>query len=127
MHQPPFSQPCSSPLTAHVLRRRHQVLAFAPDVVLLQEVDRSWYEQHWSPALRARGYDGAFAQKRHASSSEGLATFVRVAAWEPVAAKAVLFSSLLEEGQVARVAPAHRYRATTRARNSKCLAVPPGG
>ena len=63
------------------------MLAFAPDVVLLQEVDRSWYEQHWSPALRARGYDGAFAQKRHASSSEGLATFVREAAFELLEAR----------------------------------------
>ena len=29
-----------------------EVLAFAPDLVLLQEVDRSWFEQYWLPAMR---------------------------------------------------------------------------
>lgn len=33
------------------------------------------------------------------AASTGLATFVRTAAWEPLAAKAVLFSSLVEDGR----------------------------
>ena len=66
-----------------------EVLAFAPDVVLLQEVDRSWYEQYWAPAMRQRGYEGAYLKKRHASSSEGVASFVRSAAFELVAVREV--------------------------------------
>ena len=51
---------CAKALTrpAHRMPRLlGEVLAFAPDLVLLQEADRSWFEQYWLPAMRQRGYE----------------------------------------------------------------------
>ena len=49
---------------------------------------------HWSALLPTE------AQREHAcNASTGLATFVRLCVWEPVAAKAVLFSSFVQEGR----------------------------
>lgn len=70
--------------TRRMPRLLHEVLSFSPDVVMLQEVDRSWYEQFWLPAMRARGYGGVHTNKRSLSSSEGLATFVRADSFELV-------------------------------------------
>ena len=71
---------CAPQLTrpAHrVPRLLGEVLAFSPDVVLLQEVDRSSYRQYWAPTMRSRGYVGVYSNKRGPSSSEGVASFVR--------------------------------------------------
>ena len=65
-------------------RLLEEVLAFSPDILCLQECDRSWYEQHWTPALHARGYVGHHTNKLSAGSSEGVATFVRSVAFEIV-------------------------------------------
>jgi hypothetical protein len=78
---------CAKALTrpAHRMPRLlGEVLAFAPDLVLLQEADRSWFEQYWLPAMRQRGYEGAYLKKSNPSGSEGVAAFVRSAALEIV-------------------------------------------
>ena len=78
---------CSKTLTrpAHRMPRLlGEVLAFAPDLVLLQEADRSWFEQYWLPAMRQRGYEGVYLKKSNPSGSEGVAAFVRSAALEIV-------------------------------------------
>ena len=86
---------CSPSLTrpeCRMARLLEEVLAFAPDVVMLQEVDGSWYEQHWSPAMHARGYAGYFSKKQHKSSQEGVATFVRSSAFHLVEARPLSLS-----------------------------------
>ena len=62
----------------------HEVLSFCPDVLCLQEVDKTWYQQLWLPMLSARGYTGRLTLKRGQGSSEGVATFVRDGAFEVV-------------------------------------------
>eukprot|EP00966_Prymnesium_polylepis_P034747 807762-Prymnesium_polylepis.2 len=59
---------------------------------MLQEVDASWFDQHWAPAMSARGYNGFFTRKRHKSSSEGVATFVRSGAFELIEARPLSLS-----------------------------------
>ena len=66
-----------------------EVLAFAPDVALLQEVDRSWFKHYWKPAMCQRGYAGVYLRKRSGSSSEGVAAFVRSSAFELVGVRDV--------------------------------------
>ena len=61
-----------------------EVLAFAPDVLLLQEVDLTWYEQFWKPAMEGRGYVGKHTLKRGRGSSEGIASFALADAFEIV-------------------------------------------
>ena len=61
-----------------------EVLAFAPDVLLLQEVDLTWYEQFWKPVMEGRGYVGKHTLKRGRGSSEGLASFALADAFEIV-------------------------------------------
>lgn len=73
-------------------RLLEEVLAFEPDIVLLQEVDAAWYEQHWAPALRSRGYEGIYTSKQHRTSSEGLAAFVRAEAFELIEARPLALS-----------------------------------
>ena len=42
-----------------------------------QEVDISWYEKYWQPALAASGYVSLMAPKRGVSSAEGVAIAAR--------------------------------------------------
>ena len=86
---------CSPRLTRpewRMARLLEEVLAFAPDVVLLQEVDVTWYEQHWAPVMEARGYTGVFTKKRNEGSSEGVASFVRTATFELVETRPLALS-----------------------------------
>ena len=83
-----------------------EVLAFAPDVVILQEVDRSWFAQYWEPAMRMRGYASSYLSKRGGSSSEGLAAFVRSAAFEVVEVREAALSIDRSDQQSTAPAPA---------------------
>jgi endonuclease/exonuclease/phosphatase family metal-dependent hydrolase len=74
----------SPPSQVRMPRLLEEVVAFDADVVLLQEVDQMWHRQHWAPAMAARGYTPLFTRKAHPSSREGLAAFVRTAAFDVV-------------------------------------------
>jgi len=98
-----------------------ELLSYDSDLVCLQECSAAAFERDLQPRLgqglpaNALGQPASDfgmvgfhysvwlpeeAQRNHArASSTGLAVFVRVAAWEPVAARAVLFSSLVEDGR----------------------------
>lgn len=97
-----------------------ELSSYEADLVCLQECSAAAFERDLQPkfgeglAANALGQQASAsgmvgfhyaeflpeAQRDHArASSTGLAVFVRVAAWEPVAARAMLFSSLLEDGR----------------------------
>ena len=83
---------CAPSLTRAALRMPRllaEVQAFSPDIVCLQECDRTWCEQMWQPALEDAGYSCHFALKRSAGSSEGVATFVRTSRFQVVDSKTV--------------------------------------
>lgn len=45
----------------------HELLSYDPDILCLQEVEASQFEQYFKPQLRMRGnYDGIFAPKSRA-------------------------------------------------------------
>ena len=104
----------------------HEVLSFRPDVICLQEVDKTWYQQLWLPMLSARGYTGRLTLKRGQGSSEGVATFVRDGAFEVVDVREIdstrplpllCHCSLCKRARVTASIPANR-RAAPAARST---------
>ena len=77
-----YCPPSLTKAASRMPRLMAEVLAFAPDIICLQECDKSWFETMWSPTLDGEGFDGVFACKRSAGSSEGVATFVRRSKFE---------------------------------------------
>lgn len=53
----------------------HEILAYQPDVVCLQEVDEHIYARLFQPIMSQYNYDGHFAQKRSDGQTEGCALF----------------------------------------------------
>ena len=72
---------------------------------MLQEMDASWFAEHWEPVMATRGYEGHFTKKRHPGSSEGLATFVRTAAFEVVEARPLALSLAADDQAPAALSP----------------------
>mmetsp|Transcript_20780 Transcript_20780/g.65031 ORF Transcript_20780/g.65031 Transcript_20780/m.65031 type:complete len:497 (+) Transcript_20780:569-2059(+) len=90
-----------------------EVLAFSPDVALLQEVDRKWFETFWAPSMRQLGFSCVYTSKAGATSSEGLAAFVRTGALEMVEMREVSLA-IGPSGAPAAAAPLLDSHAGTR-------------